>query len=249
MLISVVAPVFRESDNLAALQKRVTGAFEATGHAVELVLVDDRSDDGSWSAIGRMVAQDPRIVGIRLPHHIGQHAAVLVGLMHTRGAWCVALDGDLQDPPVTIPALLQAETDRDEVIFAGRFGSYQSFGRRLTGWSYRLVLSALTGVPRDAGMFFALRRCALSKLLSLPVRTPSLVAMIGLAELKARSIKVERSLRMRGSSSYSRGMRVMAGVRMLRCVVEAHWSNGRPPVGSMVRDMSLGRVVLDRRPT
>ena len=247
MLISVVAPVFRECDNLALLHERVVDALRVTGHAIELILVDDHSDDLSWSAIKRLVAEDPRTVGICLPRHVGQHATVLVGLMHARGAWCVSLDSDLQDPPEAIAALLDAATGSDEVVFAGRFGTYQSFGRLLTGRAYRFVLCVLTGVPRDAGMFFALRRSALPKLLSLPVGTPSLVAMIGLGGLKARSIKVERARRTRGHGAYSWATRIAAGLRMLRCVFEAHWPNGRPPVRLLVGDTTLGAAVLDRR--
>jgi polyisoprenyl-phosphate glycosyltransferase len=221
-LISVVVPVFDNSRTLARLTDRVCAAVAAAGKSAELVLVDDCSADSSWSVIASLARTCAApIRGFRLPSNAGQHTAVLLGLSHARGAWCVVLDADLQDPPEVIPALLAAGIDPVDVVFAGRQGRYQRLARRLTGLFSRLLLSLLVGVPRSSGMFFAIRRAQVDRMLDLCVSAVSVVAMIGLIGSVSTSVPVERAARAEGQSAYTWGGRLRVGLQMCRCIIEA----------------------------
>jgi glycosyltransferase involved in cell wall biosynthesis len=167
---------------------------------------------------------------------MGQHTAILIGLSKALGEWCVVLDQDLQDPPEVIPTLLRVLNTSD-VVFAGRHGRYQSFGRTLSGRLYRSLLSSLVGVPGDAGVFVVIRRAAVEQLLDLRVETISFVAMIGLADLVSCSHPINRS--MQEGTTYTTRLRVEAGLRMLRCVAEERLRLVRDPI--RVRIEQIGR--------
>ena len=148
---------------------------------------------------------------------MGQHAAALAGLARARGAWAVVLDGDLQDPPEAIPELLDAGRAAGvPVVFAGRRGRYESRARLLTSRVYKRTLALVAGVPADAGIFMALERSVVERLVALDGRRrPSLVAMVGCLRVPMISIPVERAARPSGRSSYGPLGRLRLGVRAI----------------------------------
>src|SRR5689334_5227167 len=103
-LVSVVAPMHDEVGTLDAFHGRVAAALE--GERWELVVVDDGSRDGTGEALARLAAADERVRVIALSRCFGHQAALTAGLEHARGDVVVMLDGDLQDPPEVIPAML-----------------------------------------------------------------------------------------------------------------------------------------------
>jgi polyisoprenyl-phosphate glycosyltransferase len=211
--VSVVVPVYRNADTLRELHRRIAAALD--GEELEIVMVDDASPDSSAEVIAEIARGDPRVRSVELESNIGQHRAVLRGLEAARGDLATVMDADLQDPPEAIPRLL-AELERGgEVVFAGRRGAYESVGRLAASRVFKRLLAAGTGVPRDAGMFFAIDRRGVEKLLRMSGPPPFVVAMIGRAGLEARSIPVERAPA-NGQSAYSPGKRLRAALRGLR---------------------------------
>ncbi len=103
--LSIVIPLHDEASVVVELAERCAAAARSTGLGHELVLVDDGSLDGT-AEIAR--ALPPRL-GARvqvLGRNRGQFRATQAGLALARGRWIVVLDGDLQDPPELIPALV-----------------------------------------------------------------------------------------------------------------------------------------------
>ena len=126
--LSVVVPVYRNRQSLAALAARVRAAL-APVCSYELVLVDDACPDGSGELIEELAASDQAIVPLYLPANRGQHRAVLAGLAVASGSYCVIMDADLQDPPEELPVLLDRASAGDvDAVFAGRAGRYESGG-------------------------------------------------------------------------------------------------------------------------
>jgi glycosyltransferase involved in cell wall biosynthesis len=104
--VSVVVPVYNEKPTLAALFDQCRAALDPLGLSWELVFVDDGSNDGSFDEIAVLQARDPRARGLRLRTNLGKAAALAVGFRAARGARLVTMDGDLQDDPAEIPAML-----------------------------------------------------------------------------------------------------------------------------------------------
>ncbi|MCW2621514.1 MAG: glycosyl transferase family 2, partial [Frankiales bacterium] len=167
-----------------------------------------------------LAAADPRVRVTVLPASLGQHRALARGLTDepSAAAW-VCLDADLQDPPEAVPALL-AELQPAAVVFAGRRGAYESRLRLITGGLHRRVLAALTGLPPDAGAFFAVDARGRDGLLRgmHDRQAPSVVAALGAARLTARSVPVHRDGRSAGRSAWTHRARLGQSLRTLRWV-------------------------------
>jgi polyisoprenyl-phosphate glycosyltransferase len=213
--VSVVVPLYRTADALPELHRRTVAALD--GRTFELVLVDDACPEGSGRVATELAADDERVQAVALRRNVGQHAAALAGLTLASGAWAVVLDGDLQDPPEAIPLLLDAGAAAGvPVVFAARRGRYQSRGRLLTSRLYKRTLALVAGVPADAGIFMALDRRVVERLVALGGRRrPSLVAMVGSLRVPMTTIPVERAARPSGRSSYRARDRMGLGLRTI----------------------------------
>lgn len=147
--VSVVVPVYGCVECLGELCRQLNTALAPITGRHEIVLVDDRSPDGSWEEIVRLKSRYPAIRGIRLSRNFGQHIAISAGLAEARGERVVVLDCDLQDPPSLISTLM-AEMDRGhDLVFARRTERSHSLFRRLATRAYFRLLGALTGVTVD----------------------------------------------------------------------------------------------------
>ncbi len=215
--ISVVVPVYRNAETLEELCRRLVRVFETRSLSFEVIFVDDCSPDGSFDVLSNLAAGDPRIVVVRLRANVGQHAAVLQGILVADGARVVTMDADLQDLPESIPELM-APTGYG-AVFAGRRGRYESRARLLSSRLFKLVLGRLAGVPADAGMFVLITRAMADRLLAMPRRDPYVVAMIGCSGLPVTSIPIERDVRRRGRSAYSVRSRARSAWRAFRWTI------------------------------
>lgn len=117
-------PVKNEADNIAPLIGEIRAALSGlAGWApYEIVYVDDGSDDATPDALAREKQSCPELTVIRHAASAGQSAAIRTGVKAARAAVIVTLDGDGQNDPADIPALLAAyaETrDRERLMIAG----------------------------------------------------------------------------------------------------------------------------------
>ena len=102
-VLSVVVPVRNEAANIAPLIVEIRATLVGVAH--EIVYVDDGSDDGTEDAL-RAAAKDGALTVLRHRTGCGQSAAILTGVRAARGRWIATLDGDGQNDPADIPALL-----------------------------------------------------------------------------------------------------------------------------------------------
>ncbi len=185
----------------------------------ELIFVDDASRDGSLSILKRLQERDSRIQLIALEKNIGQHRAVIQGLKKARGEIAIVMDADLQDPPEAILLLLAKIDEGFAGVFACRKGSYESAIRLLQSKIFKQLLHFLCKVPTDAGMFVALNRKMIEKVLPFCPDLPFLVPLMGLSGLSIASIVVERPRRMKGVSGYSSYKRFKLALEILLSVL------------------------------
>src|ERR671939_661947 len=105
-MLSVVVTVLNEEQAVDELYRRTVSALDGT--PFELVFVDDGSTDGTFAALERLHARDPRVRAIRLKRNFGQHPAMHAGLVRSQGDIVVTMDGDLQNEPSDLPRLIAA---------------------------------------------------------------------------------------------------------------------------------------------
>jgi len=105
--ISVVIPVYNEEEGLPLLFERLYPALDALGRPYEIVFVDDGSSDRSVATLRAQFQRRPDVTRVVvLARNAGQHLAILAAFAHTRGAYVITLDADLQNPPEEIARLV-----------------------------------------------------------------------------------------------------------------------------------------------
>jgi dolichol-phosphate mannosyltransferase len=105
--VSVVVPVRNEAGNIAPLIAEIAAAL-GKDLAFEVVYVDDGSTDKTESELTLLMASRPWLRQVKHESSCGQSAAVSTGVRHARAPVVVTLDGDGQNDPAFIPALLAA---------------------------------------------------------------------------------------------------------------------------------------------
>ena len=105
--ISVIIPLFNEEESLPLLYRDLSKVMEELQKSYELVFVDDGSVDESFQILKEIADQDTHVKTVRLRRNFGQTAALAAGFDHARGDVMVPMDGDLQNDPADIPALLE----------------------------------------------------------------------------------------------------------------------------------------------
>ncbi len=103
--ISVVVPVHDESLNVVGLLDEIEAALTGVAR-FEAVFVDDRSGDDTAGILAGYSVTHPWLVVVLHRNNCGQSTAVRTGVRESRGAVIATLDGDGQNDPADIPALL-----------------------------------------------------------------------------------------------------------------------------------------------
>jgi undecaprenyl-phosphate 4-deoxy-4-formamido-L-arabinose transferase len=161
--ISVVIPVYNEERTLEDVYGRTVVALEALCRPYELIIVDDGSEDATWSIVERLHDSDPHVVAVRFKRNFGQHPAMHAGLVRARGAVIATMDADLQNEPADLPKLIAAVEAGSDVASGRRMGRDDSWGRTLPSRLINGMLRRFTGAEiSDFGCAFnAYRRDAL----------------------------------------------------------------------------------------
>jgi glycosyltransferase involved in cell wall biosynthesis len=206
--LSVVVPVYKCADCLRVLRDRLVSVLEETVSSFELLFVDDRSPDGSWSTLLEIAHEDSRVRLVRLSRNFGQHAAITAGLERARGRWIVVMDCDLQDPPEQVPILYGRAREGFDVVLARRIGSGNSSARRLASAAYFRLLNAMLGTSFDAGFgnFSVISRKVRTEFLRVRDKDRHYLMILGWLGFRTTSIDLPRAERYAGESSYSVGM-------------------------------------------
>lgn len=218
--LSVVIPVHDEADNVGPLAAEIHAALDGKVD-FEIVFVDDASGDATPQRLAELAQRDPRLRVLRHRRNAGQSTALLSGVRHARGALVATLDGDGQNDPADIPALL-SRWDAEQraggavpLLLAGWRAS-----RRDT-WIRRLSSRIANGVRRrvlgdgtpDTGCGLKLFRrddfLALPYFDHLHRFMPALVIRHG---GRVVSVPVNHRPRLRGQSHYGVGNRLFVGI-------------------------------------
>ena len=127
--VSVVVPVRNEAENVGPLTDEIAAALSGRW-TFELVFVNDGSADGTQAALTALKAERPWLRQLKHETSCGQSAAVRSGVAVARAPLVATLDGDGQNDPSFIPALLTAlEHGANIGLVAG-----QRVGRRSGGF-------------------------------------------------------------------------------------------------------------------
>ncbi len=143
--LSVLVPVFNERHLVGASLARLLALAHPTIEALEVIVVDDCSTDGSWDVLQAIGARDERVRLFRHDRNSGKGAAVRTALGHARYDVCLVHDADLEYNPADIPALLRPFLEEGaDAVFGSRYMSAPY--RRSLMHRHTLINKGLTGI-------------------------------------------------------------------------------------------------------
>jgi glycosyltransferase involved in cell wall biosynthesis len=205
-VLSLVVPMFNESENLEYLFGKLRGVLDGLGVTYEIVCVDDGSRDDTLARLIAMHHADPRLKIIALARNFGKEAALTAGLEHARGQAVLPIDADLQDPPELIPQLLAKWREGFEVVLAKRRSrdSDTPLKRFTSTWFYR-VFNRLSDrpIPENVGDFQLLDRRAVEALKRLPERNRVMKGLFAWVGFRRAEVLFDRAPRHAGETKWN----------------------------------------------
>ena len=244
--LSVVAPLYNESQNVQPLVDWILEALGAYPETYEVILVDDGSRDDTWDRIVQAALANPCVHGLRLGRNVGQTAAMMAGFDHARGHVVVSLDGDLQNDPRDIPMLV-AKLDEGYDLVCGWRQRRQDklILRKVPSWVANRLIRRLTGVQiTDNGCSLKAYRRDLLDRISLYAEQhrfiPALSASVG---ARITELPVRHHARRFGESKYgiSRTVKVLVDLFTLKMITTFR---SRPLVGFAVAAVPMVLAAL-----
>jgi dolichol-phosphate mannosyltransferase len=157
--LTMVVPTYNERDRLSELVTRLFEAANASGVALELVIVDDNSPDGT-GPLADELARSHRMKVIHRAGKLGLGTAVVEGFSAATAAVVGVMDADFSHPPALVPKMLAAfRSTGADVLVASRYvpgGSTPNwpFKRRLLSRVACLLARPLSPIRDAASGFF-----------------------------------------------------------------------------------------------
>ena len=206
-LLSVVIPVFRNAESLRQLYAELVAvaADRFPRCRLEIVFVDDGSDDDSWAVICALREADPEQVSAhRLSRNFGQLSAMVAGYRLARGDAVVSISADLQDPTELIGDMVDRWLAGDDIVIANRAGrSDGSFSATTSRLAYWYARRSTPAIPEGGFDYFLMSRRGIDLLLQFKGRFRFLQGDILWLGLPTSFIPYVRRERPHGKSGYS----------------------------------------------
>lgn len=234
--ISVVVPVKDEAGNVIPLLNEIAAALK--GESAEFIFIDDKSTDGTVDALVKARADVPQLRVLKHEKNSGQSAAIRTGVLAARGRLIVTIDGDGQNDPADIPALLARYRDPNRapdvrMVTGQRAKRKDTWSKRIASkYANRIRRSLLKDDTQDTGC--GLKVIERDAFLALPYfdhmhrYMPALLKREG---IKVDFVKVNHRPRGSGQSKYTNLQRALVSIRDLMGVM---WlMNRRRPPGQV----------------
>jgi len=203
--ISVVVACYADGGNVREMHRRLTAVLPALTPDYEIIFVNDASPDNAEELLLEIAAADPRVTVVSHTRNFGSQMAFTSGLRQSLGDAVVLMDGDLQDPPEAIPALVAQWTQGYDVVYGVRTRRAERFpiqiARKLFYRIYRRL--SYIDVPLDAGDFSIMSRRVVDCLLLLPERDRFVRGLRSWVGFRQTGVEYVRAPRFAGESTNS----------------------------------------------
>ncbi len=127
MDISVIIPVYNEEKNIAPLYSDVKKVLDGLNRSYEIIFTNDGSTDGTLEELKKIRSSGNTIKIIDFNKNFGQTPAIMAGFDHAVGDIIIAMDGDMQNDPADIPALIDGLNSGFDLVSGWRKKRKDSF--------------------------------------------------------------------------------------------------------------------------
>jgi glycosyltransferase involved in cell wall biosynthesis len=202
-IFSVVIPIKNEEENIVPLFQELEPIMQSLGHPWELIYIDDGSEDNSPRILKKLTSEHPCVRTITFVNNFGQSSAFDAGFKAAKGKFIITMDGDGQNDPADIPALVRNIEDCD-LVCGWRIN-------RNDPWSKKII-SKLSNIVRrrtcqdgmhDTGCSLKVYRSeAIKKIKMYHGMHRFLPALFIIEKLRVKEIPVNHRERSLGKSKY-----------------------------------------------
>lgn len=209
--LSIVIPIFNEEESVEPLCDSIMEATKSMGLSLEIIFVNDGSQDRSFEILRGLHQKDPRVKVVDFRRNFGQTAAMAAGFHMAKGRLIVSMDGDLQNDARDIPRLLSKLEEGYDLVSGWRKERKEAlFARRFPSWIANWLIGRITGVRlHDYGCTLKAYRAEIIKEIGLYGEMhrfiPALASWMG---ARIAEISVTHHARRFGKSKYGLGRTV-----------------------------------------
>lgn len=207
-VVSLVIPLYNEEGNILPLAETAATVLAGLGRPHEIILVDDGSTDGTAAEIAAAAARWPAVRALPLRPNRGQAEALLAGLRAAEGEFLAMMDGDGQNDPRDLPALLAlVEGGAVDLACGWRTDRHDTRLRRLMSRVANAVRGRLLrdGVHDSGCQLRVMRRAVLAALRPMELMQSFVPALAAGAGFRVGERPVRHHARTRGESKYGLG--------------------------------------------
>ena len=204
-LISVIIPVFNESESIGYLLDEVVNVMRTNKITFEIVVVNDGSQDSTSNVLDELTIKIKELSVISLRKNYGQTAAMAAGFDNSNGEIVITLDGDLQNDPNDIPILISHINEGYDLICGWRYDRKDKLiNRRIPSKIANKLIANVTGLKlHDYGCSLkAFKKEILDDIKLYGELHRFLPVLANIEGAKIKEIKVNHRSRKYGSSKY-----------------------------------------------
>jgi dolichol-phosphate mannosyltransferase len=205
MNVSIIVPCYNTAESLNELHARIDMIMKKLNVDYELIFVNDSSPQNDWRIICEIADKDHHVKGINLSRNFGQYKAITAGLAYAKGDIVFVMDGDLQDRPEEIPALIDKYNEGYDIVYAVRSNRQDTRLKKLYSRIFHRVFNYFTSAHTDAGIgtFSLFSRKAVNAMLSIHEEFREIYLTSYWIGFKSAKVEVQHAERKYGKSSYN----------------------------------------------
>ncbi len=205
--LSLVVPVFNESETVSLFVNRVKAVFyNSTNIIIEIIFINDGSGDDTLLRLLELQRQFSELRIIDLSRNFGKEAALTAGLSMASGHVVVPIDVDLQDPPELILQMIEKWREGYDVVVGKRVNrdSDTWAKRKSATWFYRIHNKiSEPKIPENVGDFRLMDRSVVDALKALPESRRFMKGLFAWVGFKTIAVEYKRPERVAGTTKFN----------------------------------------------
>jgi len=208
IFISIVVPMFNESENIEMLYDRLTAVLKNLNRSYEVICVNDGSRDSTLQYIIELNQRDARFKIIDLSRNFGKEIALSAGLDYSSGEVVVPIDADLQDPPELISQMIEKWTEGYDVVYAVRSQrDGESWLKKWTAAIFYKIIGRINpiDIPGNTGDFRLMSRQAVEAIKELRETHRFMKGLFSWIGFRQTAITYYRDARYAGKTKWNYG--------------------------------------------
>ncbi|MGO2147562.1 glycosyltransferase family 2 protein [Halomonas sp.] len=204
--LSLIVPVYNEENTIEIFYQTVKQSSLLGGYTVELIFINDGSQDRSAEILGQIASTDVNVIVVNFSRNFGKEAALIAGLAYATGDASIPMDVDLQDPIEVIPELVTKWQEGFDVVLAKRSDRQEDswLKRSSSSGFYRLHnMISTPKIEENVGDFRLISRAVVNAILSLPEKQLFMKGVLSWVGFNTTVITYKRPARVAGKTKFS----------------------------------------------